>query len=153
MSVTTSPYFFFEFVSDRTGSTFECLLDRGAFEPCTAPWTYVGLAPGPHGFAVRAMRGRTGPAASFRWAVAFDPARPPETTITRHPDDPSTVTDATFSFHAEPEGAPFECRLDDAPFEPCSSPKQYNRLGEGRHTFRVRAVGAGGRRGPPASHT
>ncbi len=50
---------------------------------------------------------------------------------------------ATFEFSSEP-GATFECRLDEAPFGSCSSPRTFTGLSNGAHTFRVRAKDAVG---------
>jgi hypothetical protein len=44
----------FRFEADSAGAGFECLLDRGHFEPCTSPSRYRHLRPGRHTFQVRA---------------------------------------------------------------------------------------------------
>jgi hypothetical protein len=44
-----------------------------------------------------------------------------------------------FAFTADAQGATFECSIDNLPFKACVSPKSYW-LGEGRHTFKVRAT-------------
>jgi len=60
------------------------------------------------------------------------------------PDGGSTLSDsATFEFSST-EIATFECDLDGAGFSSCTSPKTYNGLGLGVHTFTVRAVDAVG---------
>lgn len=48
-----------------------------------------------------------------------------------------------FSFEASEPGSTFECNLDGAGFEPCSSPSS-ERVKKGRHAFEVRAVSPGG---------
>src|SRR5205085_11998348 len=42
----------------------------------------------------------------------------------------------------------FECSLDAVGFYPCTSPRTYDSLAAGSHTFRVRAVDAAGRTYP-----
>jgi len=46
----------FEFTSSEPGSTFECKLDDGSFEPCSSPKEYK-VKKGKHTFAVRAKDG------------------------------------------------------------------------------------------------
>jgi hypothetical protein len=45
----------FGFTSTESGSTFQCSLDGGAYQPCASPTTYQGLAPAAHQLAVRAI--------------------------------------------------------------------------------------------------
>jgi len=71
-------------------------------------------------------------------------------------DDPTTATEATFVFSGPPDAgglARYECRLDMAEWVTCSSPQSYNALGEGAHSFQVRAVAGSGTPGEPAGHT
>ncbi|MDQ3991703.1 MAG: putative Ig domain-containing protein, partial [Actinomycetota bacterium] len=81
-------------------------------------------------------------ARDFRYRTIFD-ALAPETSIrSRHPS-PTDATGARFTFSAD-QASTFECSLDRSPFAPCASPKRYRGLGEGRHTFKVRAADRAG---------
>jgi lysophospholipase L1-like esterase len=71
-------------------------------------------------------------------------ATAPGTTISSGPDGPTRETAAAFAFEADEAGARFECSLDGAPFESCTTPRSFTELGEGPHTFRVRAVDLAG---------
>ncbi|SDU85946.1 right-handed parallel beta-helix repeat-containing protein [Jiangella alkaliphila] len=67
----------FEFSADEGGSTFECLLDGGAWAACTSPAVHQGLTPGAHTFQVRATdgAGNTDPTpASRTWTITAPPA-------------------------------------------------------------------------------
>jgi hypothetical protein len=63
----------------------------------------------------------------------------PETQIDSHPADPSNSTDASFTFSSTDGTATFECSLEGSAYEACISPKEYTVLGDGWHTFVVRA--------------
>jgi plastocyanin len=69
---------------------------------------------------------------------------PPETTIDSGPSGSVNTTAATFAFSATEPDSTFECSLDGAAFELCSSPVSYVGLLEGAHTFEVRATDAAG---------
>jgi hypothetical protein len=53
-TTTTSADAMFAFQSSEPGVTFSCQLDGAAFEPCTSPKGYSGLAAGAHTFNLRA---------------------------------------------------------------------------------------------------
>ena len=150
-AATSSTSASFAFSAEEV-SSFECRLDGGAFTDCSSPQGYVGLGEGTHTFDVRAID-RAGnvdetPARAV-WTVDLTP---PETSIDARPADPTNSSSATFAFSAG-EQATFVCSLDGAPFAACSSPSSYDGLGEGRHTFAVRAVDAvGNTDATPAGH-
>jgi Bacterial Ig domain/PASTA domain len=78
----------------------------------------------------------------FDWTAVNNDADtdPPETTITAGPTSLSAGRDATFAFSSDESGSTFECSLDGSPFAACSSPAVYTGLGDGEHTFDVRAT-------------
>ncbi len=53
-AVNPSPDVGFAFESNEPGSTYECSLDGGPWQPCTSPKEYGSLAEGDHNFRVRA---------------------------------------------------------------------------------------------------
>jgi len=71
---------------------------------------------------------------------------PPETTITAGPAEGSTITqaDVSFSFSSSEANSTFSCQLDGSGFSPCTSPKTYDSLANGSHTFYVTATDAAG---------
>lgn len=78
---------------------------------------------------------------------------PPETTITSGPADGSTVSadSASFGFTSSEAGT-FACALDGGGWAACTSPRAYTGLGQGSHTFQVRATDQSGNVDPsPAS--
>jgi hypothetical protein len=140
--------------SSESGATFECALDAAAFATCTSPRHFTGLAAGRHEFRVRAKdaAGNTDATpVSHSWTIDTSP---PETTIVEKPPASTTTSSATFTFSSTEAGSTFECALDAAPFESCTSPKEYSGLAIGGHEFRVRATDAAGNTdASPASHS
>ena len=79
---------------------------------------------------------------------------PPDTIIISKPPDPADSPSATFRFKSTEAGSSFECKLDDAEWSSCTSPKKYFELSVGSHTFNVRAKDKAGNIDPtPASWT
>jgi Big-like domain-containing protein len=123
--------------------TLACSLDAAPFASCTSPQTYAGLPDGEHTFQVKATdaAGNSSVSNLFTWTV--DTAHP-LVTVTDKPPLLTSQTSASFSFSASPTPGRYECRLDDAAFSPCTSPKLYAGLRDGSHTFSVRTVSTGG---------
>ncbi|MBJ7470459.1 MAG: hypothetical protein JHD16_04125, partial [Solirubrobacteraceae bacterium] len=88
--------------------------------------------------------------ASAAW---FSESRP--TAITSGPSGLTNQSAAQFSLTqvGAPVAGNFECRLDGAPFAPCSSTVSLPGLADGQHTFEARFVIAGGGIGPTVSRT
>jgi CSLREA domain-containing protein len=138
------------FSADEEAS-FQCRLDGGDYSDCESPHPYELLAEGRHTFEVRATdrAGNVGEAASYSWTVDLTA---PVTTIDAKPADPTNNTSATFEFSAG-EDASFECKLDLGDYAACTSPQRYGPLGDGEHTFQVRATDRAGNQGAAASYT
>jgi hypothetical protein len=76
----------------------------------------------------------------------------PVVTITGAPSNPSNSTSPSFVFTAN-EASTFECRLDGAAsFAACASPQLYTNLGDGPHTFTLRAIDTAGNVGASKSY-
>jgi CSLREA domain-containing protein len=86
----------------------------------------------------------SGSGSSIPAPVTTTPPKAPKVKITAGPKKSSSATTAKFKFKAEPAaGAKFECKLGNARWAKCSSPKTYKKLKVGKHTFRVRATASG----------
>ncbi|UCD84228.1 MAG: chitobiase/beta-hexosaminidase C-terminal domain-containing protein [Deltaproteobacteria bacterium] len=78
----------------------------------------------------------------------------PDTSITSGPSDPTNQTSATFWFIATRPFCTFECQMDRGGYTSCTSPKTYDGLLDGRHTFEVRATHRAGKTDPtPVRYT
>ena len=78
----------------------------------------------------------------------------PDTTLDSGPSNPSNDATPTFAFSASEPGSTFECRIDGGSWSACTSPHTTSALGEGSHTFDVRATDvAGNTDATPASST
>jgi hypothetical protein len=87
--------------------------------------------------------------ASYIWTIDIIA---PETTITATPQNPTSSSSASFSFTSTEPGS-FQCQLDGGGYATCTSPQNYTNLGNGSHTFEVRAIDALGNFDPtPASY-
>jgi predicted Rdx family selenoprotein len=80
-----------------------------------------------------------------------DTVAPDAPTIDSGPEDPTNETTAEFEFTAAESGGTLECKLDAGGYEECVSPKSYDELGEGDHSFSVRQVDAAGNESDPDS--
>jgi hypothetical protein len=151
VTATTTATFFFS--SSEIG-TFEYSLDGAAYLPTAGILELPGLAEGAHELLVRAIdvAGNTDPTPAIsRWIVST-PA--PDTVLTNYPATYTRSATAAFFYGPIEPGTTFEATLDGAPFAPVASSITYNNLGQGAHTFTVRARNAAGIADPtPASFT
>jgi large repetitive protein len=78
---------------------------------------------------------------------------PPTPVITSTPANPTSQSSASFSFTDTQTGVSFLCQLDGVGFSACFSPATYSGLGQGNHTFSVKAQDTAGNLSPAASFT
>ena len=138
----------FGFSSSEGSSTFECRFDAEAFVLCSGPGAThtpsVALAEGAHTFSVRATDPALNTDATPATRSFTVDVQAPNTTITSGPPVISTDRTPTFAFSSSEQGGTFQCRLDNANFASCSSPKTYATQSRALHTFQVQAIDAAG---------
>jgi CSLREA domain-containing protein len=133
--------------------TFECSLDGGAYATCVSGHNFGPVNQGNHTFDVRSIDeagNKDGAPAHYAWTVDITE---PATTITSasEPANPTNVTSVTFAFSgtdnvSDPGNLTFECQLDSSGYSACatSGTQDYSSLGEGPHTFYVKATDEAG---------
>ena len=127
----------------KSGSSFRCKLDAGAFVACGVGEhvvSYGVLTDGQHTFVVQSVGagGRTADSAPYVWRVSTQ--GPPQPSVSASPrNSPNNSSSMTFSFADSQPGVGFRCSLDGGAYSACSSPRPYNGLGNGVHTFSVQA--------------
>ena len=160
---TNQSPFTFAFGASETVSGYNCTLLRGMtvlIGPivCSSPVLGSVGTTGTYTLLVNAtdLAGNSG-SASYTWMADLTP---PDTTIQPPlPANPSNIASASFTYTGSDVGsgvASFHCALDGAAFAPCASPmlQNYGGLGDGSHTFQVRAVDNAGNLDPtPAAYT
>jgi Ca2+-binding RTX toxin-like protein len=140
-------------VSADEGASFDVSVDGGGFTACQATCEPPSLSDGAHTL-------------SFRAVDADENLHPGLNTVSRSvtvdTDPPATSAkrarvhgdNATLRFSSDESGSTFRCKLDKKKMRPCSSPRRYKNLGDGKHRFTVRATDAAGNPDPsPAKRT
>ncbi len=138
----------FSYSDSEAGVGYLCKLDAGAFQACGSSKDYSGLGLGGHTFQVKAVdsAGNVSGPAAFSWTIV--PPPPPKPTITSGPANPTNQTSAGF-IYTDTSSVTFLCSLDGGSFSACGSgtsgSKSYpGPLGNGQHTFQVKAQQGGG---------
>lgn len=146
LTTDTTPTF--TFTTDGAPVAIRCRVDGGAYAACTSPRTVAAQPDGEHTFEVE-VEDAAGNASSATRGFTVD-TEPPPVEITDGPDGPVNDTTPTFAFSSE-AGATFECRVDSGSSAACTPPFTTPTLGQGAHTFRVRAIDAAGNPSPELS--
>jgi hypothetical protein len=111
-------------------------LGLAAADVCNGCGTHNSFGPPPAGSQLKAAeRDNNG-----RFVTLIEDNDPPTASITSGPT-PAGGSNRSFTFASnERERPTFQCRVDNAPFGPCSSPWTATNLSDGRHTVNVRAI-------------
>jgi len=126
------------FSSNEPSATFSCRLDQEAAQPCTSPYLRT-LADGPHSFSVHAIDGAGNSDDTPAERVWTIDSVAPDTEITDKPPSADNSTTVTFAFRSNEANVEFDCSLDGASYAPCTSGAPVGPIGDGSHSFAVRA--------------
>lgn len=155
---TADPVGVFAFLATDTLSgveKYECRTGLSAWAACVSP-TSASYPDGNNSYFVRAYdrAGNVSPEITYAWLVDKSV---PSVRIVSGPTPVNNQTTATFTFDGRDGlGAAltvFECAIDGGAYTSCTSPKAYNGLTEGNHTFAVRGYNAVGTASAPATYT
>ena len=128
----------FTFHSNDSSATFECVVDAHAAQPCSSPFSQI-LADGSHTFSVRAEDGNGNvddTPAEYVWTID---TVAPDTMLTLAPPAADNSVMVEFDFTSNEDNVTFECSLDNAGFVACTSGQLFGPVGNGAHSFAVRA--------------
>ncbi|MCX5742430.1 MAG: Ig-like domain-containing protein [Proteobacteria bacterium] len=152
---TTSVTFTFHASPADASHGFVCQVDQQQPGECASPFTATTTTEGDHTFSVAAidLHLQPDPTPAVRtWRLD---ATPPDTMITRMPAAIDQSATPEFEFTGVDTGGgtlTFECSVDAVGFVACASPTFLD-LGEGPHTFEIRAIDGAGNVDPtPAMH-
>ncbi|HET7740471.1 MAG TPA: hypothetical protein VFL67_07485, partial [Mycobacterium sp.] len=108
-----------------------------------------------HTYTVQAQDGAGNTSGPSNSAVVSTPPPPavPDTVIDSGPTGLTSSTAASFTFHGTVLGSTFSCALDAQKPGGCTSPRTYNGLAAGSHTFSVFATANGINDPTPATST
>jgi hypothetical protein len=120
-------------------SATRCVVDGAAPVACTSPLELSGLAFGGHSVAITVSNGTGAGSAEVDWSIV-----PPLVTFTDRPGDVIASSSASFAWTVSGSVDTTTCRLDDGPFQPCTSPWGVSGLVTGSHVVTVRATNASG---------
>lgn len=136
-------------------SSYLCKIDHQPAVSCTSPTSITTVGDGAHTFQVAAIdaAGNSSNFISYTWTVD---ATQPSVRITKGPMPLSSDPRPTFEFVGSDRDTvltQFLCQIDQTPATSCASPMQTVALGEGQHTFTVKAKSSTGKLSSPATYS
>jgi hypothetical protein len=134
--------FIFTFAANKAVTGFLCSLDGASDVACVSPLMKAGIYAGQHTMRIHAIDlvgnlETPGPTLSFLSNVA-PPA--PDTLLNLPSNTLTNQTSESFVFSSVTANATFQCSLDGATLQTCTSPMKYSGLRDGSHTFHVQSV-------------
>ncbi len=138
-----------------TVSTYECKIDSGSYTACSSPYSVSGLSAGAHTASIRAtdVSGNIGAATTASWTIDLTA---PSTSFSSTPLALTSANAANFAFSATDAGGgsvtSYQCALDSATFNTCTSPVAASALASGSHVFSARALDSAGNIGTAQSY-
>jgi len=121
-------------------STFMCNIDEAGFAACQSPLSLSGLADGAHTAVVHAVdvAGNVSADSTMQWTVD---TTPPVTTVQTAQN---SLTSYTFTLSSNEANSTFQCSMDGAAFQTCTSPVTESGLSPGSHSFVAEAIDLAG---------
>ncbi len=124
----------------------ECRINSQQFRSCKESEVFANLPNGQFTFEVVATdrAGNRSQPKTFAWTVD---TTAPDVNFPQKPDPYTQSHSATFAFNAVDSGSEvssYRCQLDANPTQACTSPKTYDNLASGSHTFKVFVQDAAG---------
>ncbi len=149
LTALTTASFTFTATDNLSGvAGYYCRLDQAASEfACSSGQQFAGLSQGTHSFSVFAVdqAGNKSAEASYAWIID---GSVPTIQFTQTPSSLANTIVAMFGFTGQDDRGnsliSYECRLNGAPFTPCSSPELLTGVVEGENTFGVRGIDIAG---------
>ena len=128
----------FKFTASIADVTFECSVDGETNVACSSPYTRV-LPDGAHTFSVRAInKAGKGDATPAEHVWMIDTVSP-NTMFTEVPPAADNSVMVRFGFRSSEDNVTFDCSLDSGTYIACESEQQFGPIGDGSHSFAVRA--------------
>lgn len=131
----------------------KCTIDTDAEKNCTSEDTFE-FKEGTHKYSVIAYDKAGNKSLSLTHDFLVDTLAP-KVTLVEYPKNPTNNKSARFVFTANDETgsgiAKYSCKLDAGSYADCVSPVEYKDLGDGEHTFQVKAVDVAGNESVDAS--
>jgi hypothetical protein len=134
------------------GATMYASINGSAPYASQTPITFRGLSEGAYSVSVYAVDSVGNASEPIVHEFVVDKTAPMASLISQVPENPTNADHNVFELSSNEEGT-FECALDNAGFEVCSSPKELSGLADGSHTFQVRAIDLAGNVGAVAQYT